>query len=70
MSAAYDVTTPLEALLRIGEASAILRRSVSSIRNDIKAGRIRCVRLGRQIRIEPAECRRVIARGKQAVKQA
>jgi len=54
----------LEPLLKLEEASALLRRSHWTLRRDIKAGRLRCVRLGRRLLIERAEVRRLIAAGR------
>ena len=56
---------PIAPLLRLDEVSAILRRSMCALRGDIKAGRIRCVRLGGRILIEESECRRVIEAARQ-----
>lgn len=56
---------PIVPLLRLDEVSAILRRSMCALRGDIKAGRIRCVRLGGRILIEESECRRVIEAARQ-----
>jgi hypothetical protein len=55
----------LEPLLRLEDAADILRRSHWTLRSDIKAGRLACVRLGRRIMIEPSEVRRLIDEGRE-----
>jgi limonene-1,2-epoxide hydrolase len=54
----------ITALLRLDEVSAILRRSMCALRNDIKTGRINHVRIGGRILIEETECRRIIEEGR------
>lgn len=58
-------TTPLEPLLSLEEAARIIRRTHWSMRKYIAEGRIRGVRIGRDLLIEPCELRRFIeqARG-------
>ena len=53
-----------EPLLKIEEAARILGRTHWTLRQDIKAGKLRYVRLGRRIMIEPAEIRRLIEKGR------
>ena len=54
------VARPLERLFRLDEASVLLRRSTCTLRRDIKAGRLKCIRLGRRILIDAAELRRIM----------
>jgi len=54
----------IEPLKDIQEAAEILRRSHWTIRRDVRAGKIRCIRLGRRILFEPAELRRLIAQSR------
>jgi excisionase family DNA binding protein len=54
----------LEPLLKIEEAAQIVGRSHWTLRNDIKAGKIRCVRFGRRIMIERSEIRKLIESGR------
>lgn len=53
----------LEPLLKIEEAARLLGRSHWSLRHDFKAGRIKCIRLGRNLMIETAEVRRLLKEG-------
>jgi excisionase family DNA binding protein len=55
---------PLEPLLKIEEVARILGRTHWTIRHDIKAGKLRSVRLGRRVMIEPSEIRRLIQEGR------
>lgn len=55
----------LERLLKIEEAAEIVGRSHWQLRKDIKAGKLKCVRLGRRIMIEPCELRRLIREARQ-----
>jgi hypothetical protein len=54
----------LEPLLKIEDAARLVGRTHWTLRHDVKAGKIRWVRIGRRIMIEPAEIRRLIAEGK------
>src|SRR3989442_8977624 len=54
----------LEPLLKVEEVANILGRTHWTIRQDIRAGRLRAIRIGRRIMIEPAEVRRVIEEGR------
>ncbi len=54
----------LEPLLKIEDAARILGRTHWTLRHDVKAGRLKCVRIGQRIMIEPAEIRRLIAEGR------
>jgi excisionase family DNA binding protein len=54
----------LEPLLKIEEAARIVGRTHWTLRHDIKAGKLRCVRIGRRILIEPSEIRRLIQEGR------
>jgi hypothetical protein len=58
-------TGVLEPLWKIEDAARILGRTHWTLRHDVKAGRMRCVRIGRRIMIEPAEIRRLIEVGRQ-----
>jgi hypothetical protein len=53
----------LEPLLTLDEAARILGRSHWSLRLDHKAGRLKCVRIGRNLMVEPSEVRRIIDKG-------
>jgi excisionase family DNA binding protein len=61
--AAVQSQTSLEPLLSIEEASAILGRSHWTLRKDVSAGLIHCVRIGRKIMIDASEVRRIIDEG-------
>jgi hypothetical protein len=54
----------VEALLNIDEAARIIGRAHWTLRRDIKLGKLRCVRIGRRIMIEPSEIRRLIEEGR------
>jgi hypothetical protein len=54
----------VEALLNIDEVARIIGRAHWTLRRDIKLGKLRCVRIGRRIMIEPSEIRRLIAQGR------
>lgn len=54
----------IEPLIPIEEASRLLGRSHWSLRQDVRKGRIQCVRLGRRLLFEGAELRRVIREGR------
>ena len=53
----------MEPLFKVEEVARILRRSHWALRLDCKAGRIKCVRIGRNLMIEPSEVRRIIQEG-------
>lgn len=55
--------TAIEPLLTLEEAARILGRSHWTLRLDYKVGRIRCVRIGRNLMVEPTEVRRIIREG-------
>jgi hypothetical protein len=55
----------IEPLLTLEEVARILGRSHWTLRLDHKAGRIKCVRIGRNLMIEPSEVRRIIEEGLQ-----
>jgi len=55
----------LEPLLKIEDAARLLGRTHWTLRQDVKAGTLKCVRIGRRIMIEPAEIRRLIEQGRQ-----
>ena len=61
---APDVTRSLpgtlEPLLKIEDAARLIGRTHWTLRQDVKAGRMRCVRIGRRIMFEPSEIRRLI----------
>lgn len=50
----------IEPLLKLDEAAKIIRRSSWTIRKYVAAGTIKCVRIGRDCLIEPAELRTFI----------
>jgi hypothetical protein len=54
----------VEALLNIDEAARIIGRAHWTLRRDIKLGKLRCVRIGQRIMIEPSEIRRLIEEGR------
>lgn len=54
----------VEALLNIDHVARIIGRAHWTLRRDIKLGKLRCVRIGRRIMIEPSEIRRLIEEGK------
>jgi hypothetical protein len=58
------INVPLEPLLKIEDAARILSRTHWTLRQDVKAGRLRCVRIGRRIMIEQSEIRRLIKEGR------
>ena len=58
MSAKNQLTS--ESLLTLEETSTVLRRSHWTLRGDIKAGRLKCIRMGRRILIEKSEIERLI----------
>jgi hypothetical protein len=53
----------IERLLTLEEVAHILGRSHWTLRLDHKAGRIKCVRIGRNLMVEPSEVRRIIDEG-------
>jgi hypothetical protein len=53
----------IEPLFTLEEVAHILGRSHWTLRMDHKAGRIKCVRIGRNLMVEPQEVRRIIAGG-------
>jgi Helix-turn-helix domain len=55
----------MEPLLKIEDAARLVGRTHWTLRNDVKAGKLRCVRIGRRIMIEPSEIRRLIEEGRQ-----
>jgi hypothetical protein len=59
------VADVLEPLLKIEDAARLVGRTHWTLRHDVKAGKLRCVRIGRRIMIEPSEIRRLIAEGRQ-----
>jgi hypothetical protein len=50
----------IEPLLKIEDAARLLGRAHWTLRHDVAAGRLKCIRLGRRLMFEPAEIRRVI----------
>ena len=59
-----STNSTLEPLLKIEEVARLLGRTHWTIRHDIKAGKLRSVRLGRRIMIEQSEIRRLIQEGR------
>jgi hypothetical protein len=55
----------LEPLLKIEDAARLIGKTHWGLRLDIKAGRLKCVRIGQRIMIEPSEIRRLIEEGRQ-----
>lgn len=53
----------IEPLLTLEEVARILGRSHWTLRLDHKAGRLKCVRIGRSLMVEPGEVRRIIEEG-------
>ena len=58
-------TAAMEPLLNIDEAARIIGRTHWTLRRDIKSGRLKCVRIGRRIMIEPSEIRKLIETGRE-----
>jgi excisionase family DNA binding protein len=56
--------TPSNLCIGVKEAAASLGISHWSIRKMIRQGRLRAVRIGRRVLIEPAELKRLIERGR------
>ena len=54
----------MEALQNIEEAANTLRLSPWTIRAYIRQGRIKPIRIGRRVLIEPSEIQRIIAEGR------
>jgi hypothetical protein len=54
----------VEALLNIDQTARIIGRAHWTLRRDIKLGKLKCVRIGRRIMIEPSEMRRLIDEGR------
>lgn len=54
----------MEPLLKIEDAARLVGRTHWTLRHDVKAGKLRCVRIGRRIMIEPSEIRRLIEEGR------
>ena len=59
----------MESLKSIEEAAESLGLSPWTIRLYVRKGKIRPVRIGRRVLIEPSEIQRIIAEGKTAVGQ-
>jgi excisionase family DNA binding protein len=53
----------MEPLLTVEQLAVMVKRSHWTLRRDVKAGLIRSVRIGRAIRIEAAEARRIMNEG-------
>ena len=68
MSAAQAHADPLEELLTVAEAHRLTQRARSSLYEDIAAGRLRTVKLGRSTRIPRVELERYITEEWQAPK--
>lgn len=60
---------PLEPLLTLDEAALILNVSRSWVENAIRAGRLRKTKLGKIIRVEPADLRAFIDEHKSSVEK-
>ena len=57
-------TNILEPLFKLEDAAHILGRTHWTLRQDIRTGKLNCVRMGRRIMIEPSEIRRLIEEGR------
>jgi Helix-turn-helix domain len=55
----------LEQLLNIDEAARIIGRAHWTLRRDIRCRKLKCIRIGRRIMIEPSEIRRLIEQGRE-----
>jgi hypothetical protein len=53
----------IERLLTLEETGRILGRSHWTLRMDYKAGRIKCVRIGRRLMVDSNEVRRIMQDG-------
>jgi hypothetical protein len=53
----------IEPLLTLDDVARILGRSHWTLRLDHKAGRLKCVRIGRSLMVEANEVRRIIEEG-------
>ena len=56
-------------LKSVEEGAGLLRLSKWTVRNYIKAGKLRCVRLGRRVLLEEAELERFVAQCKEQTKE-
>jgi hypothetical protein len=65
VNASEAFSMPLEPLLKIEDAARLVGRTHWTLRHDVKAGKLRCVRIGRRIMIEQSEIRRLIEQGRQ-----
>lgn len=65
VNASDNTNLQLEPLLTIEDVARLVRRTHWTLRHDVKTGRLRCVRIGRRIMIEPSEIRRLIEEGRQ-----
>lgn len=64
LNSTRDTNSQLEPLLKIEDAARLLGRAHWTMRHDVKAGKLRCVRIGRRIMIEQSEIRRLIEEGR------
>lgn len=60
MTTGVQFQQPLEQLYDLEEAGAHLHKSHWTLRREIKAGKIRCLRLGNRILIEHSELLRLL----------
>jgi excisionase family DNA binding protein len=65
VNASDNPNLQLEPLLTIEDVARLLGRTHWTLRHDVKAGRLRCVRIGRRIMVEPSEIQRFIEEGRQ-----
>jgi hypothetical protein len=63
-NASDNTNLQLEPLLKIEDAARLVGRTHWTMRHDVKAGKLRCVRIGRRIMIEQSEIRRLIEEGR------
>ena len=60
----HSANPGIERLFTLEEAARILGRSHWTLRLDNKAGRLKCIRIGRNLMVEPSEVRRIIEQGR------
>ena len=53
----------IEPMLTLEETGRILGRSHWTLRADFKAGRLKCVRIGRRLMVDSVEVRRIMENG-------
>jgi predicted site-specific integrase-resolvase len=63
-NATDPIRISLEPLLTLEEAARIIGQTHWTLRRDVRAGKLRCVRIRRRIMIEQSEIRRIIEDGR------